>query len=409
MEDQEQFQNIQQENDYYDDDQMNYEQQNDHLDEFNPNNMDQNLEQNQDNYSQQSNQQYDNQIRKWQWATPLIEGVPPCPRGGHSATLSGASIIIFGGHYYAGKQKGYIYLNDTYVLDVNSNRWHKPKISGTPPASRYGHSAILAGSRIIIFGGKGEKGKIFRDLHALDPVTMTWYQGPEGSGSPSQRFGHSANLIGGTKMLIFGGWNSREYFNDLYLLDLEVMAWTQPQSTGPEPTARYGHTSIQVGNNLIIQGGFCFDEDKQLNAGFKQGTVLRSFYLNDLRILDTDKFIWSRLRVSGTPPLPRFQHTSNISGPDIIFFGGWSYNSGERGEKNFVPQQEIDYFIVLNTENMQWEKGRFEGTPPLSRYGHTSSSIGPHILIFGGWEYNRATNEVVVLRDMSANNTQKQI
>ena len=34
--------------------------------------------------------------RKWQWATPLIEGVPPCPRGGHSATLSGASIIVFG-------------------------------------------------------------------------------------------------------------------------------------------------------------------------------------------------------------------------------------------------------------------------------------------------------------------------
>jgi len=36
-------------------------------------------------------------------------------------------------------------------------------------------SSILAGSRIIIFGGKGEKGKVFRDLHALDPVTMTWY------------------------------------------------------------------------------------------------------------------------------------------------------------------------------------------------------------------------------------------
>lgn len=34
--------------------------------------------------------------RKWQWAFPMIEGVPPCPRGGHSAVLSGASIVIFG-------------------------------------------------------------------------------------------------------------------------------------------------------------------------------------------------------------------------------------------------------------------------------------------------------------------------
>jgi len=66
-------------------------------------------------------------------------------------------------------------LNDTYVLDVHSNRWTKQKISGTPPEPRYMHSSILAGSRIIIFGGKGAKNTIFRDLHALDPSTMTWY------------------------------------------------------------------------------------------------------------------------------------------------------------------------------------------------------------------------------------------
>jgi len=34
---------------------------------------------------------------------------------------------------------------------------------------------------------------------------MTWYQGPEGSGSPSARYGHSATLVNGTKMLIFAG------------------------------------------------------------------------------------------------------------------------------------------------------------------------------------------------------------
>ena len=34
--------------------------------------------------------------RKWFWAFPQIEGVPPCPRGGHSATLIGASILYFG-------------------------------------------------------------------------------------------------------------------------------------------------------------------------------------------------------------------------------------------------------------------------------------------------------------------------
>merc|ERR1711981_1416693 len=91
------------------------------------------------NKSQQSGESGEAKIqqREWAWAQPLIEGVSPNPRGGHSATLSGAAIIIFGGHFYAGKEKGYEYLNDTYILDVNENKWKKPKISGTPPAPRY--------------------------------------------------------------------------------------------------------------------------------------------------------------------------------------------------------------------------------------------------------------------------------
>ena len=96
-----------------------------------------------------------------------------------------------------------------------------------------------------MFGGKGEKNMVFRDLHALgnshpyrfsiiikDPNTMTWYQGPEGSGSPSARYGHTGTLINGSKMLIFGGSDGKNYFNDLYSLDLEIMAWTQPNTTG---------------------------------------------------------------------------------------------------------------------------------------------------------------------------------
>ena len=159
-------------------------------------------------------------------------------------------------------------------MDVNSSRWIKPKISGTPPPSRYGHSAVLAGSRIIIFGGKGAK-SVFRDLHALDPVTMTWYQGPEGGGAPSARFDHSANLVGGTKMIIFGGWNGNDFFNDVYVLDLEIMAWSKPAVSGPAPSPRKGHCSILIGTNLVVHGGFWFNEENMKKAGGKhQGSAL---------------------------------------------------------------------------------------------------------------------------------------
>lgn len=145
-------------------------------------------------------------------------------------------------------------------------------MQGTPPAPRFGHTALLAGSRIIIFGGKGGKNKAFKDLHALDPVTMTWYQGPGGAGAPPARFNHSANIVGGTKMYVFGGWDGKNYFNDIYILDLEIMAWQRPETSGPAPTPRQGHASILIGNNLVVHGGFKLREAELKNCGLNQGS-----------------------------------------------------------------------------------------------------------------------------------------
>lgn len=51
---------------------------------------------------------------------------------------------------------------------------------------------------------------------------------------------------------------------------------------------------------------------------------------------------------------------------------------------------------------MSWKKGKYIGTPPTTRFGHTSTAIGPHLLIFGGWEFTKAQNEIIVLRECSS-------
>lgn len=90
----------------------------------------------------------------------------------------------------------------------------------------------MAGSRVIIFGGKGQGKSIFKDIHAFDPLTMTWFQGPEGSGSPSARFGHTSSFINNSQMLVFGGYNMDTFFNDVYVLNLQTMCWFKPEIKG---------------------------------------------------------------------------------------------------------------------------------------------------------------------------------
>ena len=86
-------------------------------------------------------------------------------------------------------------------------------------------------------------------------------------------------------------------------------------------------------------------------------------------------------------------------------FGGWTINSGNRA-KHEIKKEMCDYFMIWNTETMSWKKGRYIGNPPTQRYGHTSTAIGPHMLIFGGWEYSKAQNEIIVLREYSSDVTQ---
>jgi host cell factor len=220
---------------------------------------------------------------------------------------------------------------------------------------------------------------------------MTWYQGPEGGNAPLGRLNHSASLIG-TKMYIFGGWNKDVFFNDLFVLDLAAMAWTQPETSGPAPLPRMGHVATVVGTNVLIQGGFYYDKSQ---VSDKMGSRLKESYLNDLRVLDTESFVWSRLRVSGVPPRHCYGHSMDISGSDILVFGGYGVFQKVQGDVT-------DYFVILDTDTMTWNRVPVNGAPPQQRYGHTSTPIGPHLLVFGGWEKMKAMNDVFVIRDLSA-------
>ena len=57
---------------------------------------------------------------------------------------------------------------------------------------------------------------------------------------------------------------------------------------------------------------------------------------------------------------------------------------------------------------MSWKKGMYLGSPPTSRFGHTSTAIGPHLLIFGGWEYSKAQNEIIVLRECTSKDEEEE-
>jgi len=169
-------------------------------------------------YGKYSNELYELQVNKWEWKRLKPKGPKnasyPCPRLGHSFTLIGNKIYLFGGLANdSDDPKNNIprYLNDLYVLEMKAYgnmQWDCPHTRGTPPPPRESHTAVAytppgQKPKLIIYGGMS--GCRLGDLWQLDIETMTWSKPFVYGQAPLPRSLHSATLIN-NKMYVFGGW-----------------------------------------------------------------------------------------------------------------------------------------------------------------------------------------------------------
>jgi hypothetical protein len=171
---------------------------------------------------------------------------------------------------------------------------------------------------------------------------------------------------------MFGGYDGSKCFNDMDIIDLEMMTWMQPALSGCQPQARNAHTMTVIGAKLYLFGG---------HSGNK--------HLTDLHIFDTQKLQWSQPEILGTPPPGLRGHTANLIGHKIFLFGGYD----GKGRTNEL--------YVLDTAECKWVRPtwptEFPNTPP-GRQRHTASLIGAKkIYIFGGFDGNKWLNDLHVL------------
>nr|VDC85212.1 unnamed protein product [Brassica oleracea] len=141
------------------------------------------------------------------------------------------------------------------LIDLETHLCGVVEASGNVPVSRGGHSITLVGSRVFVFGGEDKKRRLLNDLHVLDLETMTWDVVETSQTRPVPRFDHTAATHSNRYLLIFGGCSHSIFFNDLHILDLQTMEWSQPHVQGDDVTPRAGHAGITIDENWYIVGG----------------------------------------------------------------------------------------------------------------------------------------------------------
>jgi len=156
----------------------------------------------------------------------------PPPRSGHTATLVGKEVIIFGG--MSEEQC----TNIVAAVHAESLEWRTIKTSGPAPTARLGHAACAVpsqdeeeGAELYVFGG-GDSKVLLRDLWALDPVGASWRSPACVGAKPAARMGHALeHLATRHALLCFGGFVKGVqggYSTHVLMLDLTNLAWSEP-------------------------------------------------------------------------------------------------------------------------------------------------------------------------------------
>ena len=175
-------------------------------------------------------------------------------------------------------------LGETWVLDLSENlcfgTWVEVVTHPSPP-SRSGHTITdIGGTRTILFGGRGLGYDVLNDLWLFEAYEgfWRWLQLPIGlqsipHGLSLPRVGHSATLILGGQLLIYGGEDScRHRKDDFWLLDVSsyrqpiitlpragllTQLWKRLRAVGDNPMCRSFHQTCadNSGRYLYVFGG----------------------------------------------------------------------------------------------------------------------------------------------------------
>lgn len=198
----------------------------------------------------------------------LVQGFPAT--SGHHMIVWGQKLLLLDGHP---KYSSHVTVR---VLDLETQECGVMETIGELPVARAGESVTLVASKLIMFGGEDIHRKLLNDIHILDLESMTWKKVEATQNPPCPRYDHTTAVHGERYLLVFGGCSHSTCFNDICVLDLETMEWSQPETRGDYVSPRAGHSGITINGNWYIVGG----------GDNKSGAL-------DTLVLDMTKLVWS--------------------------------------------------------------------------------------------------------------------
>ena len=152
--------------------------------------------------------------------------------------------------------------------------------------------------------------------------------------------------------------------------------WKQIQPGGTIPSARSGHTLVEINNKIYLYGGESADTSTRVTGN--------SMLLNDIFIFDPNALVWTPEEPANNPPPPRKNHSAVALGEKMYIL----YGEGTQGSL----LQDIWVYDPLSKE---WQEQVVNSvSKPAARTGHSTVVMYGQIFTYGGKTTTGVVNDL---------------
>lgn len=236
------------------------------------------------------------------------------PRVRHTAVWTGKEMIVWGGETGFQSPQEPAALATGAAFDPALGTWRLLRAAGAPSA-RFEHTAVWTGTKMLVFGGcaremtwycTDERG----DGGIYDPETDTWDDLPADPGLLRTRWRHSA-IWTGSRMIVWGGQGGRAFLDDGAAFDPTTRRWHETNYLGS--AGRAGHAAVWTGTSMLVWGGVnSVDTYSDIDSELIRST--RYYPSGDGR--------WDYLPIAGFTPVAREHFSAVWTGRELVIWGG---------------------------------------------------------------------------------------
>ncbi|KAK6177457.1 hypothetical protein SNE40_015553 [Patella caerulea] len=196
-----------------------------------------------------------------QWVRPLAVGAYPSPKGCASMVVYKDYLILYGGWSHPTPyplHQTSKFFSELDMFNPETNRWsHITLLSTYTPPPTAGHSASIVGDSMVIFGGSQAPGQGSNDVYVFDFLECYWRKEPTVGVKPNPRYGQSQVTLDDGHILIMGGCGgANQIFSDVWLLNLSDDGWTwkeiKVESLEFAAPQLWCHPACKVGDSMIV-------------------------------------------------------------------------------------------------------------------------------------------------------------